>query len=163
MTPVLHIERDDTIEAPEDDSFKRWVNATCSAIDADANARPELSIRISDTDEMTQLNQRFRDRPGPTNVLSFPADIPADIACELLGDIVICSPLVLKEAREQGKSPACHWAHLTVHGVLHLLGYDHETADAAENMEHLETQILQQFGCPDPYLSVDDTQRADLP
>ena len=102
---------------------------------------------------MTQLNQRFRDRPGPTNVLSFPADIPADVACELLGDIVICSPLVLKEAREQGKSPACHWAHLTVHGVLHLLGYDHINDEDAEIMESLETEIMQEFEFKDPYIA----------
>jgi probable rRNA maturation factor len=163
MTPVLHIERDDTIEAPEDESFKRWVNATCNALALEATAKPELSIRISNTDEMAQLNQRFRNKSGPTNVLSFPAEIPADVTCELLGDIVICSPIVWQEAQEQGKSPTCHWAHLTVHGVLHLLGYEHETDDTAEDMEALETQILQQFGCPDPYLSIDETQRADLP
>ena len=163
MIPVLHIERDESIEAPEDESFKRWVNATCSMLGADPTAQPELSIRISNTDEMTQLNQRFRNRSGPTNVLSFPADISAEIPCELLGDIVICSPLVWKEAQEQGKPPICHWAHLTVHGVLHLLGYDHETDDTAQDMEALETQILQQFGCSDPYLTVDDIQRADLP
>ena len=163
MIPVLHIERDESIEAPEDESFKRWVNATCSMLGADPTAQPELSIRISNTDEMTQLNQRFRNRSGPTNVLSFPADISAEIPCELLGDIVICSPLVWQEAQEQGKPPICHWAHLTVHGVLHLFGYDHETDNTAQDMEALETEILQQFGCPDPYLPVDDTQRADLP
>ena len=163
MTPVLHIERDGDIEAPEDESFERWVNATWCALGTDSTAQPELSIRISNTDEMSQLNQRFRDRSGPTNVLSFPAEIPADVGCELLGDIVICSPLVWQEAQEQGKKPICHWAHLTVHGVLHLLGYDHESDATAQNMEALETQILQQFGYPNPYLVGGEDSRADLP
>ncbi|MDG0991970.1 MAG: rRNA maturation RNase YbeY [Luminiphilus sp.] len=162
MTPVLHIERDDSIEAPDDESFERWVNATCRALNTDSTAQPELSIRISNTDEMSQLNLRFRHRSGPTNVLSFPAEIPDDIGCELLGDIVICSPLVWQEAQEQGKTPTCHWAHLTVHGVLHLLGYDHDSDDTAQDMEALETQILQQFGCPDPYISASEAQRVEL-
>ena len=163
MIPVLHIERDDDIEAPEDESFERWVNATCRALETTSTARPELSIRISNTDEMSQLNQRFRHRSGPTNVLSFPAEIPTDVGCELLGDIVICSPLVWQEAQEQGKTPICHWAHLTVHGVLHLLGYDHDSDDTAQDMEALETQILQQFGYPNPYLFGAENPRAELP
>ncbi len=152
MSADIHVERDTGVEAPDDDSFRRWVTATCDFLDRQIQKVPEVSLRISDTVEMAQLNQRFRDRHGPTNVLSFPAELPPDVECALLGDIVICAPLVQQEALEQGKDAQCHWAHLTVHGVLHLLGYDHQTRDSAEIMERLETNILSQFGCPDPYL-----------
>ena len=153
MTADVHVQRDAGVEAPDDASFRRWISATCDLLQQPGAQRPEVSLRISDSNQMTQLNQRFRDRPGPTNVLSFPADLPADVDCPLLGDIVICAPLVAQEAMEQGKDTRCHWAHLTVHGVLHLLGYDHQTSATADAMERLEANILGQFGCPDPYLS----------
>ena len=152
MSAQLHIERGAGLEAPDDESFRLWVSATFEFLDLKLPDTPELSLRISDTPEMTQLNQRFRDRSGPTNVLSFPAELPDDIECALLGDIVICAPLVQKEAREQGKTNQCHWAHLTIHGVLHLLGYDHQDDDTAQVMENLEIQILEQLGFPDPYI-----------
>lgn len=152
MNAQLHIERSAGLEAPDDESFRLWVSATCEFLDLKLAGEPELSLKISDIPEMTKLNQRFRDRSGPTNVLSFPAELPDDIECALLGDIVICAPLVQKEAREQGKTSQCHWAHLTIHGVLHLLGYDHHNDDTAQVMENLEIQILEQLGCPDPYI-----------
>lgn len=100
---------------------------------------------------MTTLNRDYRGKSGPTNVLSFPADLPPELALPLLGDIVVCAPVVAREAAEQGKPLAAHWAHMAVHGCLHLLGHDHvEEADAVA-METLESTILAQLGFPCPY------------
>ena len=100
---------------------------------------------------MRDLNARYRGKDRPTNVLSFPADLPEAVELPLLGDIVICAPVVHDEARQQGKSPAAHWDHMLIHGVLHLLGYDHESDREAEEMEALETRALQILGWPCPY------------
>jgi probable rRNA maturation factor len=100
---------------------------------------------------MAQLNQHYRGKPGPTNVLSFPADLPESLQLPLLGDIVICAPVVAREAVEQGKPAAAHWAHMAVHGALHLLGYDHICETEATEMEDLETAILATLGFPCPY------------
>ncbi len=100
---------------------------------------------------MTDLNGRYRDKPQPTNVLSFPSELPDELALPLLGDIVICAPVVNREAEQQGKSPAAHWAHMAVHGTLHLLGYDHIENEDAQRMESLETRILARMGLPCPY------------
>jgi probable rRNA maturation factor len=130
-------------------SFKRWTEA---ALFAARHRKPaELSIRIVDAREGRALNRQYRDRDYATNVLSFPVELPPGIASPLLGDLAICAPVVAREAREQGKALRDHYAHLTVHGVLHLLGFDHqEDADAAR-MEKLETGILAKLGVPDPY------------
>ncbi len=106
---------------------------------------------------MTNLNGQFRNKPRPTNVLSFPSDIPAELELPLLGDIVICAPVVRSEAAEQDKTLQAHWAHMTVHGSLHLLGYDHIDDDEAELMEALETRVLAGLGLPCPYLTPDTT------
>jgi probable rRNA maturation factor len=98
---------------------------------------PELSIRIADTEEAADLNQTYRAKAGPTNVLSFPADVPVEAASGLLGDLVICAPLVNLEATQQHKSEEAHWAHLVIHGVLHLLGHDHQIPGEAAQMEAL--------------------------
>lgn len=111
----------------------------------------ELTIRIVDAAESQALNARFRHRDAPTNVLSFPFEAPPGITLPILGDIVICAPVVHAEAAEQGKPPEAHWAHMVIHGVLHLRGYDHQTDDDAEEMESLETQLLARLGWPDPY------------
>ena len=97
------------------------------------------------------LNRHYRGKDYATNVLSFPADLPAGVKMPLLGDLVICAPVVVREAREQRKSPQAHYAHLTVHGVLHLLGWDHDDDKEAEAMEQLEREILAGLGLPDPY------------
>ena len=122
-------------------SFTRWANA------AFAGARPrrrpdaaELTIRVVGAAESRKLNRTWRGKDKPTNVLSFDG-----------GDLAICAPVVAREAREQGKQPAAHWAHMVVHGVLHLLGYDHENDRDAERMEARETKILAQLGMPNPY------------
>lgn len=131
---------------PDDEDFERWVRAVLSE-----RAAAELSIRIVDEDESRALNRRYRGRDYATNVLSFPADLPGELEIGLLGDIVICAPRVAAEAREQGKAEQAHWAHLTVHGVLHLLGYDHQREADAQEMEGLEVRLLAALGYDDPY------------
>ena len=108
-------------------------------------------MRLVGREESRQLNGQYRGIDKPTNVLSFPADLPGDIGIPLLGDLVICAPLVESEALEQGKAVLDHWAHLTVHGILHLLGYDHQDDSGAREMESLEIRLLQELGVPDPY------------
>jgi len=127
--------------------FEKWLGVALQGMPAAI-----LTIRIVDAAESAELNQRYRQKSGATNVLSFPADLPEEIDLPLLGDLVICAPLVQAEAAAQGKAVMAHWAHLVIHGCLHLLGYDHiEPADATE-MESLETRQLQQLGLPDPYV-----------
>ena len=111
----------------------------------------QLTVRLVDREESAKLNYEYRHKDGPTNVLSFPYDQQIILEPVLLGDIVICAPLVPVEAQQQNKSAAAHWAHLVVHGFLHLLGYDHESAADADIMETVEVQVLQRLGLPDPY------------
>ena len=147
MTVVVDLQVADPGPAvPSVEHIRRWVTAAATGAD-DA----ELSVRIVGTEESRGLNERYRGVRGPTNVLSFPADLPAEIKPRLLGDLVICRRIVEQEAEQQGKAPEAHWAHMIVHGVLHLLGHDHQTDDEAAEMEGLEVQILQGLGYPDPY------------
>jgi len=111
----------------------------------------ELSIRIVGETEGATLNEQYRHKHGATNVLSFPAQLPHGVPVDAFGDLVICAPVVVREAAEQGKPPDAHWAHMVVHGCLHLLGFDHEDEAAAAAMEPLETDILRRLGYPDPY------------
>lgn len=111
----------------------------------------EVSIYIVDEDEGQQINSQYRNKDYPTNVLSFPADIPEEVGVPLLGDLIICAPVVEREAKEQQKDLEAHWAHMLVHGCLHLLGFDHLEDDEADLMEGLETHILQKLGFPPPY------------
>jgi probable rRNA maturation factor len=126
--------------------FEKWLGVALQELPAAI-----LTIRIVDEAESADLNQRYRQKVGATNVLSFPADLPDEIDLPLLGDLVICAPLVQAEARLQGKPLDAHWAHLVIHGSLHLLGYDHIETAEAEEMESLEIRLLQQLGLPDPY------------
>lgn len=114
----------------------------------------DLTVRLVDSIESQQLNNTYRGKDKPTNVLSFPFEAPVDIPLdeEYLGDLVICVPVVNQEAEEQGKPALHHWAHMVIHGTLHLLGYDHITDDDAEEMEQLERELLLQLGIPDPYI-----------
>ena len=116
-------------------------------------ARGELTLRIVDEEESAALNSRYRGRRGPTNVLSFGAGEAPEAGDEPppLGDLVICAAVVQREAREQGKPARAHWAHMVVHGVLHLQGYDHETSAEAATMETRERELLAALGFPDPY------------
>ncbi len=138
-------EEDPSLPTPA--QFEAWVAAAL----AGRRDAAELSVRVVEEAEGAELNHTYRHRAGPTNVLSFPCDSPADFEIPLLGDIVICAPVVAREARAQNKTILAHWAHLTVHGSLHLLGYDHETPVEAEAMEALETDILAGLGIADPY------------
>jgi probable rRNA maturation factor len=112
----------------------------------------EVLIRIVDTEEMSDLNSRYRNKPGPTNVLSFPFETETEEGeLPFLGDIVICAPVVNQEAINMHKPALAHWAHMVIHGSLHLMGFDHETDEDALRMEPEETRILQSLGFPNPY------------
>jgi probable rRNA maturation factor len=136
----------DCDKAPSDEQFQTWV-AAALRLRGDA----ELTIRLVGREESRTLNRRYREKDHETNVLSFPAELPPGIDIPLLGDIVICVPLVEEEALEQAKPIEDHWAHLVLHGVLHLLGYDHVEEDEAQEMEALETLLLASLGIADPY------------
>lgn len=134
-------------DLPGEQNFAVWVTAALPPEKLDW----ELTIRIVDAAESQQLNREYRHKDKPTNVLSFPSDLPAELNIPLLGDLVICAPVVIDEALAQRKGVNAHWAHLTVHGCLHLLGYDHEEEAEAEFMEALEVKILNGLGFADPY------------
>ena len=152
MSIELDIQRASSApDQPDDDSFIRWVGLALGT-----GTDRELTIRLVDADEGRQLNSTYRGKDYATNVLSFPADLPPELALPLLGDLVICVPVVAREADEQGKPLHAHWAHMVIHGCLHLLGYDHiEDADA-EEMEALERELLAELGIADPYLEDDE-------
>ncbi len=132
-------------------SFRKWVAAALAGRIREA----DLAIRLVDADEGQALNRHYRGKDYATNGLSFPAEVPeglpTNVKFPLLGDLVICAPVVAREAAEQGKALKDHYAHLTVHGVLHLLGWDHEDDKEAEAMEQLEREILADLGIADPY------------
>tara|TARA_B100000497_G_C7579419_1_gene348862 strand:- start:420 stop:887 length:468 start_codon:yes stop_codon:yes gene_type:complete len=152
MKISIHIDRNG-INAPSDSEFQNWVATALqgSHTRADIPNSPELSIQLVTGQEMCRLNMQYRDKPGDTNVLSFPVEPALQAQTGLLGDIIICAEVVCREAAEQAKPDAHHWAHMTIHGTLHLLGYDHiEEADAAI-METLEVAQLASLAIPNPY------------
>lgn len=134
---------------PSQKKFQLWVVAALRS--AGDRRRAELAIRLVNEAEGRRLNREWRHKDHATNVLAFPAKLPKTLRSPLLGDLVICAPVVRREAAEQGKPLEAHWAHLTVHGTLHLLGYDHAAKRQAAEMESLETTILAKLGFPDPY------------
>lgn len=136
---------DDQHPSPEE--FQRWAELAIG----DSRERAELSLRLVDEPEMAELNQHYRNKAGSTNVLSFPAELPDYIDEPLLGDLVICSAVVRREALEQGKACRDHWAHMVIHGTLHLLGYDHIDEQQAQAMETLEIELLASIGLNNPY------------
>lgn len=137
---------------PTTAQFQQWLEAAVLPFQAEA----EVTIRIVDIAESQQLNGQYRAKDKPTNVLSFPFQCPPGIELPLLGDLVICAAVVADEAAEQGKALEAHWAHMVIHGCLHLLGFDHiNDADATE-MEAEEIRILQQLGIANPYLLDDE-------
>ena len=139
---------------PAADVVENWIALAANA--AGHSSDVEVSVRIVDADESRALNHEYRGKEKPTNVLSFPAGriegLPDDVPVQL-GDIVVCASVVRDEAIEQDKAVADHWAHMLVHGTLHLMGYDHETDAEAAEMEALETKILMKNGLKDPYLA----------
>jgi len=133
---------------PSEALFQQWCETAVRMRKGDS----ELTIRLVDVPEGRELNNTYRHKDYATNVLSFPADVPDDMLdIPLLGDLVICVAVVEREAAEQGKSLEAHWAHLVIHGCLHLLGFDHEEDEEAEEMEALERTLLAELGHPDPY------------
>ena len=136
---------------PSDRKLRQWTRAALRG--ASHRRAAEVVIRLVNAAEGRKLNRAWRHRDYATNVLSFPAGLPKSLRSPLLGDLVICAPVVRREALQQDKPPAAHWAHLTVHGTLHLLGYDHETQVQARKMEARERSILAALGYPDPYRS----------
>ena len=133
---------------PDEQSFLTWARAA-------GPAEPvEVVLRIVDAAESAELNQTYRHKSGPTNVLSFPFEVPPGVPVNILGDIIICASLVEDEARAQGKAVEAHWAHLMVHGMLHLQGYDHIEEAEANSMEQKEIVILDALGFPNPYEEV---------
>ncbi|SHF02395.1 probable rRNA maturation factor [Microbulbifer donghaiensis] len=141
-------------DLPSDDSIQTWVAAALSG----RREAAELVVRIVDEEESRQLNSQYRGKDKPTNVLSFPAELPEDLDLPILGDLVICAPVVAQEAEQQRKAPSAHWAHMVVHGTLHLLGYDHIDDTDAEVMEKLETGLLAGLGFADPYTPAEDVK-----
>lgn len=172
MSLNLWLELDEALvaaELPAETDFQRWGEAVLAALREQPDTLPdagleaavrageplELAIRLVGEPESRTLNHDYRGKDKPTNVLSFPAELPDMVLAELeerpLGDLVICAPVVAREAAEQGKPLNAHYAHLTVHGVLHLLGLDHEDEREAEAMEAIERAILAELGHADPY------------
>jgi probable rRNA maturation factor len=151
MSLRVELQRASESPMPEQRQLRTWIAATLAAQDHVGDV--EVTVRVVDETEMSSLNQTYRDKSGPTNVLSFPSELPPELELPLLGDIVICAPVVRREAAQQGKRESAHWAHMTVHGTLHLLGFDHIEDDEAARMEALETTILADLGYPCPYAS----------
>ncbi len=149
----MQIAVDPADDVPGEEAIHAWVAAALDA--AGRTADTELTVRVVDDAESAELNGQYRGKHGPTNVLSFPFETPPGLdALPLIGDLVVCAPVVSREAAEQSKPLAAHWAHMVVHGTLHLLGYDHMTDADAEVMERLETAILARFSIADPYQEV---------
>ncbi len=146
---MLDLQIASEVEAlPSESQIVAWLDATID----EANSAAEITLRIVDETESQQLNHDYRHKNWPTNVLSFPFQAPPGVKIAVLGDLVICAPVVEREAEEQQKSREAHWAHMVVHGTLHLLGYDHLSEDEAVVMESREKEILATLGFSDPYL-----------
>lgn len=141
-------------DVPSEQQFQQWVDLALQQVKEDC----ELSIRLVDEAESAELNGTYRGKNYPTNVLSFPFEAPVEIEPILLGDLVVCVPIVQKEAIEQNKPVENHWAHMIIHGCLHLLGYDHIEDDEAEEMESLEITLLQSLAINDPYQEQGDNK-----
>lgn len=136
-----------TVNLPSDEQFQHWVNLVANSQQREG----ELCIRLVDEAESEELNSTYRGKDKPTNVLSFPCDLPPGFPANVLGDLAICAAVVERESIEQSKRLEHHWAHMVIHGVLHLIGFDHINDEDAEVMESLERDLLAQLHIPDPY------------
>lgn len=143
----LQVAVQDAGQLPAAQDFRHWLEHTLTGRMDEA----EMTLRIVDEDEISHLNQTYRGKQGPTNVLSFPFEPPPGVELPLLGDVIICKAVVEREAAAQGKPLEAHWAHMVIHGVLHLLGYDHIEEVEAEAMEALEITLLNDLGYDNPY------------
>jgi probable rRNA maturation factor len=148
---VVTIDRSTHAPTPEDDSIRAWIAQALETSGFSGVEPPEICIRITDAEEAAHFNEVYRSKNQATNVLSFPAELPPGTPSGLLGDLVICAPIVQQEAKLQNKCEEAHWAHMVIHGVLHLLGHDHQVPADAEVMEALEIELLERFCFPDPY------------
>jgi probable rRNA maturation factor len=146
MNPVL-LNNDTQQEVPSLEQFETWVNAVIKHL----GRYFQVSIEIVDKNTSQDLNNTYRQKNKPTNVLSFPLELPEFVGEDLIGDLAICAAVVKEEVKQQNKTLSDHWAHLTIHGCLHLLGYDHIQDDDAEVMENLEIQLLEHLGIENPY------------
>ena len=151
MTALVTIDRNTHAPTPADGLIRAWATETLAASSRGRVERPEICIRITDTDEAAHFNKVYRSKTQATNVLSFPADLPPGTPSGLLGDLVICAQVVQQEAKLQDKCEEAHWAHIVIHGVLHLLGHDHQVPTDADAMEALEVELLERFSFPNPY------------
>lgn len=144
------IESHPEIALPSLDEMQRWIVAALTMAGYQSPSA-ELTLRIVSQEESQTLNRDYRGKDKPTNVLSFPFEVPEHIESDLLGDLVVCAPVVAEEAVDQHKALKAHWAHMLVHGSLHLLGFDHVDDEEAEEMEALEIDIMQSLGFDNPY------------
>lgn len=143
----LAVENDNNL--PTEEQLTLW--ATTALLNRTEYEEPEMTIRIVDEEESQELNHEYRGKDKPTNVLSFPFEAPAHVPIPLLGDLIVCKQVVEREAIEQGKTLTSHWAHMIIHGCLHLLGYDHIEDEEAEEMEGIERVVMAELGFEDPY------------
>lgn len=140
------------LHVPTPKTMTSWVDAVVAHTHTELSiAQQRVTVQIADCERMGFLNEKYRGKKGPTNILSFPDEPWAGLMPDSLGDLVICPEVVIREAQEQNKLLVTHWAHLVIHGTLHLLGYDHMDDPSAEVMESLEIAILQTLGFPNPY------------
>jgi len=157
MPVSIEMSVSDNLDSEEDDvpdtaTVQRWADRAC------LRKEPVVaSVQVVGSEEMRELNHTWRGKDRPTNVLSFPMQIPAEVDLNVIGDLALCAAVIKSEARQQHKPLQAHWAHMVVHGMLHLQGYDHTDEQQAEEMEALEISILDQLGFDNPYLA--DTQR----
>ena len=145
----LQLACEDNTGLPDESQFQAWLDAVIPQFQEES----EVTIRLVDTAESHELNLTYRGMDKPTNVLSFPFEAPPGMEMPLLGDLIICRQVVEREAKEQNVSLDSHWAHMVVHGSLHLLGYDHIEDEEAEEMEGIETEIMLALGYEDPYIA----------
>lgn len=149
----LQLASDNQENLPDLAQLEKWIRLTVDTASISIREEVELTVRIVSNEESQQLNYQYRDKNKSTNVLSFPFQNPPGVTLPLLGDLVICKEVVEKESTEQQKELLAHWAHMLIHGTLHLLGYDHIDEDEAVTMESIETKIMLKLDLSDPYLS----------
>ena len=137
------------LSAPDSNLFQQWCNQVATKL----KVKGDICIKIVDDIESQDLNHTYRGQAKSTNVLSFPSELPVFVESTHLGDLAICAAVVISEAADQNKLIEHHWAHMSIHGLLHLLGYDHTEVDDAEEMEALEVELLSELGVSNPYLS----------